>query len=354
MHRPRKLTFVALCVLTLPTSDLNAASPVTLTKSEERPIVQIVTVSGTVTSPSSALLSPAIGGLVERINVDAGDRVAVGAVLVTLDRELASLAMDRATAEETQAQIALSDSRRRLREAEDVGPERGIAKSTIESLRAEVIQDEAALDATTAALSEQRAIVARHEIKAPFAGVVSRRIAQVGEWVAPGNGLVELVATDGLRFDFQVPQTYFAQIDADGQVSLRIDALPDQEIAGVIQAIVPVNDPGARTFLLRVVMAAGSNAAVTPGMSARATLRIDAGRRAVVVPRDAIIRYPDGRKAVWVAESNGSQTTVREQRVETGIEFDGLVEVRSGLTAGLAVVSRGNESLREGEVVTER
>ena len=90
---------------------------------------------------------------------------------------------------------------------------------------------------------------------------------------------------------------------------------------------------------------------VTPGMSARATIRVDTGHESVVVPRDALLLYPDGRKTVWVADSSGAETTVHEQRVQTGQEFDGLVEIRSGLEAGVAVVTRGNEALQNGQSV---
>jgi membrane fusion protein (multidrug efflux system) len=86
-------------------------------------------------------------------------------------------------------------------------------------------------------------------------------------------------------------------------------------------------------------------------MSARAALRIDTGREAVVVPRDAVLMYPDGRKTVWVVEEEGGNTIVHEKRIQAGLEFDGLVEVQGGLEAGLDIVTRGNEALRDGETV---
>ena len=75
----------------------HAASPVSLSTAESQPVTQVVNVSGTVTSPNSSVLSPSIGGLVERTNVDAGDRVAAGDVLVVLDRELVALTLERAS-----------------------------------------------------------------------------------------------------------------------------------------------------------------------------------------------------------------------------------------------------------------
>jgi RND family efflux transporter MFP subunit len=343
---------ILMCVAHLPAAF--AASPVEIARSEQRPVVQVVNVSGTVTSPQSAILSPSIGGLVEETLVDAGDHVEKGSILVTLDSELARLALERAIAEETQARIALDDAKRRLTEAEDVGPKRGIAETEIKSLRAEVTRNQAALEAAAAAARQQGSVVRRHEVRAPFTGVVSRRLAQVGEWVNPGDGLVELVATEGLRFDFRVPQIYYARLDTATRVDLTLDAVPDEVVPGRVQAIVPVKDPGARTFLLRVVTDAQHRLPVTPGMSARAAIRVDTGREAVVVPRDALLLYPDGRKTVWVVEDDGDDLTVREQRVDAGLEFDGFVEIKSGLEASLDIVTRGNEALRDGEVVVPR
>ena len=339
-----------LCALAVPVTA--GAATVVVTESEQRPVMQIVNLSGSVTSPKTALLSTSVGGLIQTMHVDAGDRVEKGNVLVTLDRELADLELERTIAQEAQASTLLDDARRRLREAEELRENRVIAETQIKSLEAEVTRTEAELRAASAALRQQEAIVRRHEIRAPFAGVVSERVAEVGEWVNPGTGLVSLVATDELRFDFRVSQAHYASITDDTIIALTLDALPGQTIQGRIQAVVPVKDPGARTFLLRAVADPDHTQGITPGMSARAELRLDAGRQAVVVPRDALLRHPDGRRTVWVAETDGEQATVSERRVDTGLEFDGVIEIRNGLEAGVPVVVRGNEALQDGQAVT--
>lgn len=342
----------SLLLATLPATGLAAGPPVTVAQAETAPVVDVVHVNGTVTSPQSAVLSPSVAGLIETVRVDAGDRIDKGQVLVTLDRELEELSLQRARAEAAQATAALDDAQRRLAEAERIGPTQAIAESAIKSLRAEVARAGASSDATAAAVLHQEAVVSRHTVRAPFAGVVSRRIAEVGEWVNPGDGLVELVATDRLRFDFRVPQSQYAQLEKQTPVEIVVDALDDSVIAGHVQAIVPVKDPGARTFLLRVVADSPTSVKVTPGMSARASLRVDTHRSGVVVPRDALLRYPDGRDTVWIVVDEGGDPVVREKRVETGIEFDNLIEIRSGIETGATVVTRGNELLREGQSVT--
>ncbi len=348
LNRIRTVSGLLLIVLS---AHVFAEAPVRVETVSSRTIVQQVNVTGSVTSPRSAVLSTAVAGLVADIVIDEGHRVQAGDALLALDAELAELARDRTAAEVRRSETALADARRRLVDAEKVGAERAIARTEIESLRAEVQSDEAALAASRAALREQDAIVARHTLKAPFAGVISVRHAELGEWVNRGDGLLELVATDNLRFDFRIAQEYFGALTPDTPVDIALDAAADRPLRGRIDTIVPVKDPGARTFLVRV-LADSDNAMITPGMSVRGRMNLDTGHQGVAVTRDAILRYPDGRITVWVVDNAEERLVVREQMVETGFEFDGLVEVTAGLAEGDIVVTRGNETLQDGQAVT--
>jgi RND family efflux transporter MFP subunit len=330
------------------------APPVSVAETSEQPIVRVVQVTGTVTSPRSATLSPSVGGLIQALELDAGDRVVAGDVVVGLDAELARLTLEREEARLAQAKTALADSRRRLEEAERVGVTQAIPASQIKSIAAEVEQDEAAVAEAEAAVAQQRSVVARHRIRAPFDGVISERLSEIGEWANPGDPLVELVATEDLRFDFRVPQEFYGTIRPETRVVLQSDALPGTSIEGKVRAIVPVKDPGARTFLLRVVAERAPSASITPGMSARGELYIDTERTGVVVSRDALLRYPDGREVVWVLDRSGELPRVRQRQVTTGLQFDGLIEIRQGLEPGTMVVTRGNEALQDGQTVAIR
>jgi RND family efflux transporter MFP subunit len=147
-----------------------------------------------------------------------------------------------------------------------------------------------------------------------------------------------------------VPQDYYARLREGAEVEIEIDALPGEKIPAKIGALIPVSDPDARTFTLRV-LPERDDIPITPGMSARVLVNLDTGRRDVAVSRDALIRYPDGRITVWVLKDDGDKVSVTERRVEIGLAFDGLVQVLSGLKEGERVVVRGNESLREGQTV---
>ena len=74
------------------------------------------------------------------------------------------------------------------------------------------------------------------------------KLVESGEWVQPGDPVLELTATDGLRIDFQVPQAQFPRARPDAEVRVLLEAFPDRQLDARITAIVPVSDPAARTI----------------------------------------------------------------------------------------------------------
>jgi membrane fusion protein (multidrug efflux system) len=147
-----------------------------------------------------------------------------------------------------------------------------------------------------------------------------------------------------------VPQEFYSGINPQSTLSVTLDALPELEFDGTIDAVVPVSDPSSRTFLIHVKVDSG-DARLTPGMSVHGKLNLTTGRQGVVISRDAILRYPDGRVTVWVINPDSEPPTVSEKRVTTGHSFDGLITIREGVRAGDVIVVRGNEFLQEGQQV---
>lgn len=162
--------------------------------------------------------------------------------------------------------------------------------------------------------------------------------------------MLQLVATEGLRVDVQVPQTELGRIDSTTPVRVQLDGLSDRLLTGRVLAKVPAADAATRTFLVRVALDKPGDAA-TPGMSARVVFVLGGGREVLRVPRDAIKRYPDGTTTLWVLEGPAGRETVREQPVQLGAGFGAELTVTGGLRAGQAVVIRGNEALRAGQAV---
>lgn len=343
---------VAACtLLAAPPSSAQQLAPVGVVEATVEDVVEELLLTGTLTSPQSAELSPEVEGRVAAILVDAGQLVSKGDTLLTLDEELASLEVAQARAAAREAVAELADARRRLSEVRDLARQEGIvAETDVRARSAEVERDSAVVERRKAELARAEALLRRHVLKAPFDGVIARRTCDLGEWVGPSGHVLELIAIDMLRLDLQVPQAYFGRVRTETPVDLSLEALPGQRLDATITEVVPVSDPTARTFLARIRLP-NTQGQLAPGMSARARVRISTGDRGVVVPRDALIRYPDGRTIVWVVSPDGDAQRVNERRVRTGLGFGGKIHIVSGLDAGMRVVVRGNEALRENQQV---
>ena len=324
--------------------------PVVVTTVTEQVILRQLQVTGSVTSAHNSRLSAATSGQVETLLVDEGSRVIAGDILLTLDPELAELELAAATARVQQGERALSDARRRLQEVRELAPLRSIAESVVRDLEAEVAEDESALSQYKAEAGLRAATLARHTVQAPFGGVVAAKLTELGEWVTPGQPVLILVSTTELRLDFPVAEDYLPKLGDDTVVSYSYGQSDGVSRPGTIATTVPVSDPGDRTFLMRVQPDA-EDKGLAPGMSVRAKLRIPTGERGPAVPRDALLRYPDGRSVVWVIEKQEGAFIAREALVRPGLEFNGLVAISSGIKVGDSVVVRGNEALRPNQLV---
>ena len=313
-------------------------------------VIKQVPLTGTVTSARIAKLSTEVSGQVEAVNVEVGDRVETGAALIELDREIEQLTLEALRASTRQARAELADARRRYKDAERLREQRNISENELRLREAEVEIDTAVLKQRQAQEQRQQARVDRHTLRAPFAGVISERLTENGEWIEPASPVLTLVAVDDLRIEFRVPQEFFSSVNAKSALTVTLDALPERKFDGSIAAVVPVSDASSRTFLIHVKVDAG-DAHLTPGMSVHGKLNLTTGRQGVVISRDAILRYPDGRVTVWVINPGSEPPTVAEKRVTTGHGFDGLITIRAGLQAGDVVVVRGNEALQDGQQV---
>ena len=355
MHRQRLSVAVAATALILLSAVTSISaddrSPlVVVSTAQTDTVIKQVPLTGTITSARVANVSAEVSGQVKAVNVEVGDHVENDAALMELDREIEQLTLEAQRASTRQASAELADTKRRYQDAKRLRKQNNIAENQLRLLEAEVEVDGAMLKQKKAEERRQQARVERHTVRAPFGGVISERLTESGEWIEPGRPLVTLVAIDDLRIEFRVPQEFYPTINSQSAISVTLDALPEREFDGTIDAVIPVSDASSRTFLIHVRIDAG-DARLMPGMSVHGKLNLATGRRGVVISRDAILRYPDGRVTVWVINPDIEPPTVSEKRVVTGHSFNGLVTILEGIQVDDVIVVRGNESLQEGRQV---
>lgn len=329
-------------------------SPIVVAKASEVAANEEIRLRGTVVATRVSRLSTSIGGLVKSITLDLGDRVEAGDAIVELDDSLARHALDQAGAAVEEA-LADAAEKKRLHNIGRNLTKRGvITKDQLDARAAEMRMAQAVVKRLRADESAKNELLQRHRIAAPFAGVVASRGTEVGEWVAPGANIVELVADKDVAVDVSLPQEFVALVQKDVSISLSFDALAGQQFPAGRIALAPSGDATTRSFLLRIEPQSndiGSDIRIAPGMSAQALISFAAGDSVIAIPRDALLRQADGRTTVWVVEETGEQPTVSARAVTPGRAEGNSIRITNGLQVGERVVIRGNESLRAGQPV---
>jgi membrane fusion protein (multidrug efflux system) len=313
-------------------------STVVAAEQEWQPELQAV---GSLRAVSGATLSLEVGGVVDQIAFNSGEDVSAGQVLLRLRSadDAAKLAALEASA--ALAQVTLDRDLRQFRI-------QAVSQATIDA-------DTYNLRNARAQVEEQRAILDKKTLRAPFAGHLGLRQVDLGQYLNPGTAVVTLQALDPLYADFTLPQQALSQIAVGQAVSARVDAFPDRTFPGRIVAVNPQVDTDSRNVQVRASLG-NPDRRLLPGMFA--TIAVDAGARQlqVTLPQTAIA-YNSYGSTVFLVEPGGAAAdgraalVAKQSFVTTGATRGDQVAVLSGVKAGDVVVSAGQIKLHNGSPV---
>ncbi len=336
-------------------ADDSAPSPVeTVSAVRTSDLARDLTLTGTVVSKRRARLSTRTEGLVEKVLVDAGDAVQEGDLLMKLDTRLAEIELDLVRTEIEVAQVQLEEAERKREEVRGLTERGAFARSEAATLDTTLRIRKTELAALRVREEQQLERIERHQLVAPFAGTIARKATEAGEWVDTGATVFELVETDALWFDLQVAQEFLSNVGPAATATVVLDAYPQKTFPAKVDVVVPVKDPVSRTFLTRLTFEDPEGLA-SPGMSGNASLQVKSGDSdSVTVPRDAVMRYPDGSAKVWAVRKDDGIPVAYALTVTTAASLGEAVEITKGLKGGEQVVVRGNEGLSEGQRVAPR
>ncbi|MHB9132359.1 MAG: efflux RND transporter periplasmic adaptor subunit [Armatimonadota bacterium] len=274
-----------------------------------------------------------------------------------------------------QAEEGLTSARANLKQVD-------VAKANVEIAKTGVAQAEAALDAARsarqvnvmrdkdvlaaeAAVQQSREMVTTAlqtldytEIFSPVDGVVSAKLAEVGNTAGKFIPVLKISTNQSLYFQANVSELDAPRLRSGQQVMLTVDALQanranpylDQQkhvVAGTVERVVPVVDARTRNFLVRIIVP--RSASLFPGMFASGKIVSADHRQVIAVPKDALMQKDD-RNIVFTAE-NG---IARKRDVTVGAVNGTLVQILSGLSQGEQVVTVGQQSLVDGDKVSTK
>jgi len=287
-------------------------------------------VVGTVRAVRSATIAPLLSGTVAEIRVGLGSSVHAGEILVRLSAREIEARLE-------QTRVVSSLARRERDRATTLQAQGAISTAQYDAAMSQ-------WSLAQAREAEASTLAERMVLRAPFAGVVTAKLANVGDTAMPGQALLVLEAPSALRFEARVPEAATDRLTVGASVPVRLDGL-DQDLEGRVAEIQPAADDATRTRMVKVDLP--QVLGLRSGRFGR--LLLDTGSsQTVTVPTEAVIRRGQ-LETVFVVDSG----TARLRLVRTGRERDRRLEVVSGLSGEEKVALPGTAELVDGQRVEE-
>jgi RND family efflux transporter MFP subunit len=378
------------------------ATPVAVEAVIERAVPEIRTFTGSVLPSKKSVVGSAVDGRVVKLLVDDGDWVDAGEPLAelrkaTIQLEIAAAKaelqlrkyefdelnngsrpeeIEQAAAAEARSQALLEYAVSRLERAKSLGgvasqEELEEARSGEVAARQSWLEAKATLKLVNEGPREERILQAgarvafqeaevarleeqldRHTIRAPFDGYVTAEHAEVGQWVARADPIVDMVAIDPVEVSVSVPEDYIAALEVGAPVTVRLDAMEGQFIPANITRIVPEADLRSRSFPIKISIdnpRGPGGHSIRAGMLAQVTFAVRPPRPGFLVSKDALVLGgPTPLVYVVATDPRTQQPVANPVQVELGIAYEGLMQVEGAVKAGDQVVVRGNERLLPG------
>jgi membrane fusion protein (multidrug efflux system) len=301
-----------------------------------QPNVEVV---GSFSASQGANLAVEVSGIVEHVYYESGGEVSAGTPLIRLR---ATDETARLNTLEANAELAAATHARNQRLLEI----QGISTAELET-------SEAALRSAQAQVAEQRAIIEKKVVRAPFAGELGIRQVNVGQYLDPGSVIATLQALDPIYFDFSVPQQTLEQLKVGQSVSISVDGYSDAPFTGEIATIDPKVDQATRNIAVRAIVA-NEDRRLLPGMYATANIVTGTAQEFLTVPQTAVTFNPYGNtiyRIEEVTEEGETHLIATQTFVTTGETRGDQITILSGISPGEVIVSAGQFKLQNGVTI---
>ncbi len=290
---------------------------------------------GTLRAVKGTSLSSEVSGIVENIFVESGQDVEEGTLLVQLRSVDDQARLDALEADLRLAELTVERDEKQIKV-------QAISQATFDA-------DKAKLESLKAQVAEQKALLEKKSILAPFAGRLGLRQIDIGQFLNAGATMFPLQQLDPIYLDFSLPQQELPKIAIGMKVEVRTDAFPDKTFEGEIQAVDSKVDEDTRNIAVRAVLS-NPEKNLRPGMFATASIRTGDPQKFLTLPQTAVTFNPYG-SVVFVVEEKDGKAVARSVFVKTGATRGDQIAVLSGIKDGDEVVTAGQLKLRNGSVV---
>ena len=298
-------------------------------------------VMGMIYSRSSPEIAAEVSGRVISVIADIGDVVEKGQVLAQIASEKYDLQLAQSKAEIARLSALLVNQELDLKRAEKLFKDNLVSEEMVDRTRAEFNALSEQINAANAQLRNSERLIEETEIKAPIKTKVAAKHIDIGDFVQNGMIVYELVDTKNLRVGLSFPEYQSLKLKKGLKVFLTTPTSIDQNVEAVIKEIKPNVNSNNRS--ITAIVDFDNPGSWVPGASTQARIILSTYQDALVLPQLAVVRRSVG-DVVYLIQND----TAVEQQVDTGIEKDGLVHIKSGLKKGDIVALDGAGFLTNG------
>ncbi|WP_286233927.1 efflux RND transporter periplasmic adaptor subunit [Thalassotalea sediminis] len=316
------------------------AANVNVTEVIKTTLSPVAWVSGSVVSRNNSEIAANVSGRLLQL-ADLGVEVKQGDIIAQLDDKPLKLQLQELTANVENAKAALAFEKAEVRRKQALVKQKLIAQQLLEETTANYNKAKAYLAAEQARLAQTEQDLAYTKLRAPFDGIVAKRLRNQGEFVNNGNAIIRLVETANVEASLFAPLTAYRFLKQSTDLAIKS---PLGEGVAPIKSIIPVADSRSHLMEVRLDM---RNLDWPIGLDIKAAVATGASKETLAVPRDSLVLRRNQTSIFIVDDTN----TAQQVNVEIGISQHELLEVIGDINEGDLVVIRGAERLQPGQAV---
>ena len=329
-------------------TERSEAAPVRFAQARAGDGREVLSLMGKVVASRSTVVAGEVAGSVESMAVRPGTRVRKGQELARLRRRPMELRLAAARGELEEAQARVGSNELRLQRLRKLAGSEVVSTQNVDDALYELQAWEGRVARLEAEVERLQDDLERGVLKAPFDGTVVRETTQVGQWIHVGDPIVELVSLDQLEVRLDVPESHYGSLEPGTKVVVTAESTQIAPAEGELRAVVPQASERAHTFPAYVSLKPDSGLAV--GMLVQGRLEIGDPRHGVWVPKDAILADDQGHTVFTMLE-DFSVTRVEVSPGRSKGPWRQVTVLSGSLGIGDAVITHGNEALRDGQQV---
>lgn len=282
---------------------------------------------------------------------DIGSRVTKGELLADIETPEVDQELMQARATRDQAAAQLQIAKTSAKRWEDLQKQDAVAQQETDERTNTFVQGEANLAAADANVRRLEQLESFKHIYAPFSGVITKRLIDIGALINAGNGgmnqeLFDLARIDPIRVYVDVPEIYAPFIRHGVRGTIELASLPGQQFVGEVERTADAIDPTTRTLRTEIDVPNPKDV-LLPGGFAQVRFAVDVTTPRLSVPVNALLFRADGTRAA-IVDSNGK---IHLQPVVIGRDYGTDVEIIGGLQPTDTIVLNPPDSLEEGQQV---